>query len=310
MVRHSQYISMRQIAAAVHPARVRGKRHMALFKFYCDESYDSPNQKRNPGDPPYQPKSYVVAGFFGSEPVWNKVEREWVRRNKLEGVARFHAAHLNAATWEFDGWTKARRIDYSKALLKAIKSGRDRLHGVSIGLLADDYRRIISQEGQVKLGSPHLLCFKTLVALVASMMDQASYSPEHKVAVMIDRGTYDTECVDLFYKMKDDQLFPHRHRLATCTPGAAEEFMGLQVADYIAYETFRLIDARRKGKTTEISKPLQAIFGVNRLTGYALGQPYFEEIKTAVDARPCEPNRCFILLPQMTQEETDNLPRI
>jgi hypothetical protein len=283
---------------------------MALFKFYCDESYDSPNQKRQPGDPPYQPKNHVAAGFFGSEPVWSKVEREWSRRNELEGVARFHAAHLNAATWEFDGWTKARRINYSKDLLTIIKRQRDRLAGASIGLLADDYRRIISQEGQIKLGPPYLLCFKTLVALVASMMDQANYHPDDKVAVIIDRGPYETECVEMFYKMKDDQEFRYRHRLATCTPGAAEEFIGLQVADYLAYETFRLIHARRNDRTTDIRKPLKAILGVNRLTGLMFGELFFGSIKANVESLICEPNRCFILPPQLTQDEYDNLPRI
>ena len=37
---------------------------MAILKFFCDESHDSTNQKRNPGDPPFEPKSYVVGGFF------------------------------------------------------------------------------------------------------------------------------------------------------------------------------------------------------------------------------------------------------
>jgi hypothetical protein len=284
---------------------------MALFKFYCDESYDSPNEKRKSGDPPYQPRSYVAAGFFGSELVWSKVERDWSRRNELEGVARFHAAHLNAGTWEFDGWTKARRINYSKDLLKVIKRQRTGLHGVSIGLFADDYRRIISQEGQVKLGLPHLLCFKTLVAQVASMMDQANCAPDDKVAVIIDRGPHEIECVEQFYKIKDDRRnFRHRHRLATCTPGAAEEFIGLQVADYIAYETFRLIDARRKGKTTEIRKPLQAILGINGLMGLALGEPLFETIKDGIDKLTCKPNEDLLFPPHMTQEEADKLPRI
>lgn len=295
----------------VYRSPVRGKRHMALFKFYCDESYDSPNQKRRPGDPPYQARSHVAAGLFGSEPVWSKVERQWSRRNELEGVARFHAAHLNAGTWEFDGWTKPRRIDYSKGLLKVIKRQGDRLHGVSIGLFADDYRRIISLDGQVKLGPPHLLCFKTLIAQIASMMDQADYPLDDKVAVIIDRGPYETECVELFYKLKDYRQFRYRHRLATCTPGAAEEFIGLQVADYLAYETFRLIDARRKDSTAAFRKPLKAIFGVNGLMGLALGEEIFESIKAAVDAAfPCEPNSFFLIPPQLTQADSDRLPRI
>lgn len=307
----SQPIPIRQIASAVHPARARSKRHMALFKFYCDESYDSPNEKRKQGDPPYQPRSHVAAGFFASEPVWSKVEREWDRRNKLEGVSRFHAAHLNAGTWEFDGWTKRRRINYSKELLKILRRQGRKLHGLSIGIFADDYRRIISQEGQVKLGPPHLVGFKTLIAYMASMMDQANYPLEDKMAVIIDRGPYETESVELFYKLKDGQRgFKYRHRLATCTPGSAEEFIGLQPADFIAYETFRLMDGRRKDKTVEIRKPLQGILGINGIMGLALGESLFETIKDDVDNLTCGPNEGLLLPPNLTQEEADQLTRI
>jgi hypothetical protein len=46
-----------------------------LFKFACDESYDSPRQ------PPFDPKTYVVAGFFSEERIWEKVERRWKNAN-------------------------------------------------------------------------------------------------------------------------------------------------------------------------------------------------------------------------------------
>ncbi len=307
----SQYgIPLQQLAAAVHPSQVRSKRHMALFKFYCDESYDSPNQKRKAGDPPYHPRSYVAAGFLGSEPVWSKVEREWDRRNRLEGVARFHAAHLNAATWEFDGWKKTRRIEYSKNLLKIVKQQRGRLYGMSIGLFADDYRRTISLDSQEILGTPHLLCFKTLLAFMAAQMDHANFSSEHKVAVIIDRGPHETECVELFYKMKDEPAFRHRHRLATCTPGSSEDFIGLQVSDYIAYETFRLVDARRRDKSSEIRKALKAIFGTIGLMGLALDEEFFCGIKDRVDSLPSDPNKLCLLIPTITPEDYDQLPRI
>ncbi len=113
---------LREIAGMLHPARNPAERYFVIFRFFCDESYDSPKAKRTPGSPPLEPQSYVVAGFFANQRTWEKVEGRWANKNKRVKVPRFHASHLNAGTYEFDGWSKSRRVRYSRDLLQILKT--------------------------------------------------------------------------------------------------------------------------------------------------------------------------------------------
>ena len=92
---------------------------MALFRFYCDESYDSdPHQDKervlSAAKNPYIPKTFIVGGFFSDEIVWKRIKRSWDLKNRRAGVSRFHATYLNARDGEYQGWGKNRQIRYAK----------------------------------------------------------------------------------------------------------------------------------------------------------------------------------------------------
>lgn len=283
-----------------------------LFKFFCDESYDSPvnNQKRKPGDPPFEPRSYVVGGMFGDQDSWGKVEGGWKRKNDLEGVPRFHAVHLNHGTYEYDGWSKPRRVAYSKEMLKILKRRGKRLHGVSIGLFADEYRSIINADGQRKWGHPYLVCFKTAVALVASQMDYGGFYPEDQVEVILDRNDFQTLAVEAFYAMKDDPGFKHRHRLATCTPADSAEIVALQVGDFVAYETFKLMHGRRLNADFNMRPSMRAVLGQIGFLGLAMGTETLTRMKDEVENSPSRSNGTFIIPPFISEEEAKAIPHV
>jgi hypothetical protein len=281
-----------------------------LFRFYCDESHDSTNQRRKAGEPPFEPRSYVVGGVFGDELSWAVVEKGWARKNKLEGVARFHAAHLNAGTWEYDGWPHRRRVAYSKQMLKILKKPGRRMHGVSIGLFADEYRRIISQEGRLKLGHPYFVCFKTAMTTIASQMDHGRFPPEDQVAVVIDRNEFAAEAVGLFGAMKNDPSFQYRHRLATCTQASSDEVVGLQVADFVAYEAFRLMHGKRTQADFDMRAPMRNVLGRIGFLGFAFGVETLEQIKDDVDRMPSNPNGFFIVPPWFAEEDAEEHAKV
>ncbi len=273
---------------------------MSIYRFFCDESYDSTNVKRIPGAPPFEPRSYVVGGFFGNQGIWEKVEKLWNEKNERVGVKHFHASHLNAGTYEFQGWNKNRRIRYSRDMLRILKDQKKRLHGISCGLYADDYRRIISPAGQVKMGHPYLVCFKTVIATLAEQMDVAGYPPEDRFSVLIDRNQFDVEAVRLFYGMKDNPKFRHGSRLQTCTPASSDDFAGLQAADLVAYETFRLMHGKRSG-VTAIRQALNSMLDTTGFIGYQFGQETLERIKDDVDSTECIPDGLIIVPPPLME---------
>ncbi len=283
-----------QRAGLLHPARKPSQRFIVELRFFCDESYDPPKAKSIKGAPPLEPKCYVVGGFISDQRTWEKVERRWVSKNKRVHVARFHAAHLNAATWEYDGWKKGRRLRYSKDMLRILKDQKRRLHGISCGMFVDAYRRIISPEGQVKMGHPYLVCFKTCIATIALHMDHGGFAPDDTFSVVLDRNDLDIEAVRLFYAMKDDPNFIHRHRLETCTPGDSEKYIGLQPADFLAYETFRLMQGKRNG-ATQIREALNTMFGTTGFWGKQFGDETLEAAKPGIEAMNCLPGGAVII---------------
>jgi hypothetical protein len=271
-----------------------------IFRFCCDESHDSTNQPSRKDDPPFEPKSYIVGGFFGDKETWRRVESRWKRRNELEGVPRYHAAHLNGGYWEFDGWTKRRRLTYSKEILQILKSQRGKLHGVSCGMHVDAYRSTISQTGQVKMGHPYLVCFKTVLATIAKQMDEGGFHPNDRFEVVLDQSNLKDQAIEAFYAIKNDPKFRHRHRLESCVSSASETYIGLQAADFVAYESFRLMHDKRKGQT-EMRAALATMLGTTRFMGYVFEERTLKRIKEGVENAACIPGGLVIVPPDLDE---------
>jgi len=278
---------------------------MALFTFYCDESYDSdPHQDSGQvlvsAKKKFTPKTFVVGGFFADEITWGKINRSWDWKNHRVGVSSFHASPLNARQGEYDGWGKNRQIRYAKDMLHILKKQGLRLHAISCGMLVRDYQRIISERGRECLGCPYIACFKTCVAMIARGMNdpRGEFYPEDQFAVVLDRSDWQTEAGDIFYKMKDAAVFRDRNRLATCTPASSEEITELQTADLIAYETFKLLHSA-KGGILKARRSLESMFDTNGFQGLYYGGETLERMKPQIEAAAtagCAPNGFIINL--------------
>jgi hypothetical protein len=291
--------SIRELSWLLNSRAPRGKRKIAmLFFFCCDESYDSPKEKLPKGSPPYQPKTYVVAGFFADANTWERIQRRWENANARYKVPRFHASHLNAKRHEYEGWTNPQKIRYSKKMLEIMRDQKKKLHAVSCGLLADEYRSIINEKGRENLGVPYLACFKTCIAMIAKEMKD--FPPEDQFGVFLDRNDLEMEAVEIFYGLKDDPGFPYRSRLAQCAPADSKEVPALQPADFIAYETFRLLQSKRKGDEN-IRLVLQSMFKTNGFSGYYFGSEQFKNMKEPIESSPHGPNK-FVIIPPLYEE--------
>jgi len=106
----------------------------------------------------------------------------------------------------------------------------------------------------------------------------------------------------LFYAMKDNPQFEFRSRLATCVTENTGNLIALETADFIAYETFRLLHEKRYGGT-KIRVVLESMFDTNGFSGYYLEADTLTRIKAAVESATCLPNRFFLVMP--SKEEND-----
>ncbi|MFZ0199693.1 MAG: DUF3800 domain-containing protein [Candidatus Sulfotelmatobacter sp.] len=257
--------------------------------FYCDESYDSQAK---------DPNTYVVGGIAAEEIVWEKVERGWSWKNRRVGVKHFHASHLNAHDHEFTGWTKQRAKRYSRGLLKLLIKQKRKLQAVSVGVLAREYEKIINEDGRRRLGNPYILCFKECIALLAEELHrpQNMWPKDVQFSVILEQNRFQAEAIGVFYKMKSHPTWRAAYRLSSCAAGNRDEFIALQAADLIAYETFRLIHERHFGMN-KVRKPLEKMFPFNGFSGFYYVPEILERMKTIAEKDTSEPNGCIIIHP-------------
>jgi len=276
-----------------------------IFRFYCDESHDNPRVKKT------EPKSYVVGGLFGDARTFDeKVEPRWLAKNRRAKVARYHAAHLNARTREYEGWNPEQALRYSKRILAVLKDQNHKLHGFACGMHVDEYRRIISKDGQRKMGHPYLVCFKSVIAMVAEQMDYGRFRREDTFAVIIDQNKdrvdgcrLDAEAVRLFYEMKDNPKCSYRHRLESCTPENSEKLICLQPADFVAYELFRLMHGKRNG-AQEMRAVLDSMLGTTGFMFEMFGEESLTRLKSEIEKTVCGLNE-LVVIPKYTPRETN-----
>lgn len=288
-------IPFRQIVALL-PSQAR--RRIVLFKFLCDESYDSQTA---------EPHTYVVAGFFGDDITWNQVESRWISVNAEYHVPRFHASHLNARDHEYEGWDNNKKIEYSAKILKIVTDQGRRLHAFSCAIHADEYRRIVSESGRFKLGHPYLVCFKTCIALLAKEMEDGGFHADDQFAIYIDRNRFEAEAENLFYELKDETGFPYRSRLYSCARAAMESMVPLQASDLIAYEAFRWNHDRRSMADTNTRFVMKAMQDHNGMTERYYGTKTLTALREGIESVVCLPNRLVILplSPEVSAGETD-----
>jgi len=252
---------------------------MAMMWFYCDESYDS---KKKVSD------TYVVGGIVADHITWGLIEKRWQAKNDRARVPLFHASHLNAHTYEFNGWTRQRSKRYAQSLCKILRDQKRHIQVVSVGLLNKEYQKIISDEGRKKLGHPYIVCFKECMILIAEEMGRW-WKPEDKFSVILEENPFQDEAIKLFNEMKKQKQWPNHIHLGACAAGAKGEYIALQPADLIAYETFRLIHEKHYGQQ-KVRKALEKLFPSNGFSGFYYDAGELEYIKDKVESAQVAPN--------------------
>jgi len=83
-------------------------------------------------------------------------------------------------------------------------------------------------------------------------------------------------------------------------PAATEDLAALQPADFIAYETFRLLQNKRNGEE-KIRYVLQSMFKTNGFTGYYFGADTFNRMKEPMESATCRPNGFVVNMPSVEE---------
>jgi hypothetical protein len=257
-----------------------------LFRFYCDESYDGKA---------LNPDYFTISGFFSDQPSWEEVENDWSAVNLRYGVSAFHATELNRRKGRYEGWCRNKGCEYSGELLECINRQKQRMRAYNCEIRGDAYRSVISGAGQIKLGHPWMVCFKSIVCMIAKDMEDMPKDDSFSV-VLGRENRFDNLAAAAFGEMTVNPHFSYRSRLMTCTPGDPESIIGLQVADLMAYEYYKRM---RDGESEcEPRPPLKLIQTHNGYCEGFFGEKTFQKLKDGIEAAICGPDE-LVVIPQL-----------
>ncbi len=225
-----------------------------MLTAYMDESYNN--------------RTLCVAGWLSSEEGWERTESQWAERIQYERrislkkgqvpISRYHASDCANRRGEFEGWTKERLTRFSKRLTEII--GRNKPVGIVVGASLDDFEARFQSEGLGREWSCYAGCIMQNFLWIGEIMERSF--PEERVTIVHDRGKLSATAVKIFNLMLADTKYQNRKYLATIDRRGWEDCVALQPADLLAYEGYKLVDARLRGNL-DLRRSLQRILGKN-----------------------------------------------
>jgi hypothetical protein len=225
-------LEISDVAKMVHPGK-RGHRIMAVLQFKFDESYNE--------------RFMSVAGFIADELEWKKLEHKWQKRIDFENsinrpdqrITRFHAANLNAKTYDFEFWDASMSAEFSSRLIRLL--GERRMGAVGISADMDAVISVFPSQDTKSLKNLYTLCIKQMMVEIGHILRE--YFPGDQVLLIHDHGNWDTAAQEAYNLMVDDDRWEPRKLFAGISALTWQQSVGLQAADMIAYEVFREVKA-------------------------------------------------------------------
>jgi hypothetical protein len=183
----------------------------------------------------------AIAGYSAQAVEWARLEHAWKKMLKRIGVGVFHMRECLHRRGAFEG----RTIDDSREALTQVVDAilSHEVHGIGAAVLLRDYDDVIVGSTREDIGDPWHLCFRHVIKEVAERIDRLP--KDEWVAFVCDlQEEYSGEAERLYRRINETPDWPNRRQLGSLTFGSRQDEVGLQVADVLAYETFKHLDDR------------------------------------------------------------------
>jgi hypothetical protein len=181
----------------------------------------------------------AMATYAAHAVEWARLEHDWKRLLGRMGVATFHMVDCVHRVRDFEGWSQERSNAAIREVVDLILGFN--VHGLAAAVLLGDYDQIVTGRARDEVGTPWHLCFRDLLRGVSERIERLPQS--EWVAFVCDlQDEFSAEAERLYRRIRETPNWPNRNRLGTLTFGSRLDWVGLQVADVLAYETFRHLD--------------------------------------------------------------------
>jgi hypothetical protein len=209
----------------------------------------------------------VIAGYFGTEREWFKVEKLWRRRLRKFNVPleEFHTKDLVNRAGFFHGWPPARSVKLQFALAEAV--AQYQIYPVAQGILVKDFynfslneRRFLTgatllRDGRLKgTGNPSKPYFAPFQPLVKRVLEYAPATGRAHFYFGLDRP-FSEFAGPLYKTLKSNPDHPFRERFGDISFPMAKETPALQAADLLSYLTYSHMLERAKTKAWYANPP-------------------------------------------------------
>lgn len=267
----SRHIPVQQIWTGLHPLGFKCGAFMVL-KAYLDESYRS--------DSIFTLCSISAKGFDWKwmEVAWKRVLKR--KNGELERSGRrllsgFHAADCNARRNEFDGWSETERDAFLADLRRCFGRLREGGRVASFSIPVADFKRAFGdlrdfqepRATQKMLRTWHGLAVKFLMFELCR--DYGENPIPLQFALICDRSDCHPAQVAAFNSQLRDPGFGCRAMFPSITQQERKSCFPLQIADMVAYETFKETERIANGLGGARRENLSQLIRIPKLSGSA-----------------------------------------
>jgi hypothetical protein len=210
---------------------------LLTLDLFADESHDSG-------------RAHVIslAGLLAPRSDWTRVWRAWTAELAAEGIEVFHATECEGAQREFRGWSRTRLEAFQRRLIDVVVDPTNGIITYSTSLELRAYTALrprlraflkfppgLSINGPVD--DPYFILFQQLIEMTARDEYVSDLPPEETVGFTFDRHHLAPRAKAVSEAMWRFRDFGPRIRGTGFMD--KRQVVPLQVADLLAYETFR-----------------------------------------------------------------------
>lgn len=208
-------------------------RLLCMFAAYFDASGKTEDVKQ-PGNP-----VIAVAGYIAPVKAWVRFEKKWKGFLKDFGLTLAHHKEFAHRRGEYTGWSEKTRHDYVRRGAHIINQTVH--YGVAAAVLLKDYEKVASE-------NPTERSAFTFVAVTSLKMIgrwAALSTKPGPIAYVFEAGDgHDSELIQARREILDDPKHVEVYRFNSLTLAEKddENFVHLQAADWLAYETKKYLN--------------------------------------------------------------------
>ena len=197
-------------------------------------------------------RSTILAGYWATPEQWTRIEEDWIALCAIHRLESFHAKDFSR--WGRPGSDRCEddRDPFAHGAIDVLL--RNGIRGIVAGLYNADYLRY-RKEFQRKIGridSAYGMCFRSLMSYLGGILRDDH--PGESISFVLEEGHRNTDDARRIFFATKRSWHSYLYPLGTFDIKPNNTCAGLQMADFLAHETYGFVERKMQGALAEGSK--------------------------------------------------------